>query len=178
MIRLIVLALAFVGLSGVATSAQERPPSTCLAVAENIRDLHLAPVQFASFTKTGTEQSKYEVAISFQGHSTYLIETAGGAKIATDYAGYLTVNTLPNVVTMNQAHSSHYTAFPNPKIEHVLRGWAPDGPAEHYLQYRDVLVRNVTTDLLRFAAVPDGNSIFIFEAAGLCIGHLGHLHHK
>src|SRR5690606_13625634 len=24
---------------------------------------------------------------------------------------------------------------------------------------------------------PDGNSIFIFEVAGLCIGHLGHLHH-
>ncbi len=24
----------------------------------------------------------------------------------------------------------------------------------------------------------DGNSIFIFEVAGLCIGHLGHLHHQ
>src|SRR5690606_40494538 len=24
----------------------------------------------------------------------------------------------------------------------------------------------------------DGNSIFIFEIAGLCIGHLGHLHHE
>jgi len=29
------------------------------------------------------------------------------------------------------------------------------------------------TDMIR-----DGNSIFIFEVAGLCIGHLGHLHHK
>ena len=26
--------------------------------------------------------------------------------------------------------------------------------------------------------IRDGNSIFIFEVAGLCIGHLGHLHHK
>ena len=26
--------------------------------------------------------------------------------------------------------------------------------------------------------IKDGNSIFIFEVAGLCIGHLGHLHHK
>ena len=25
--------------------------------------------------------------------------------------------------------------------------------------------------------MPYGNSIFIFEIAGLCIGHLGHLHH-
>ena len=24
----------------------------------------------------------------------------------------------------------------------------------------------------------DGNSIFVFEVAGLCIGHLGHLHHR
>ncbi len=28
------------------------------------------------------------------------------------------------------------------------------------------------------AMIKDGNSIFIFEVAGLCIGHLGHLHHK
>ena len=27
------------------------------------------------------------------------------------------------------------------------------------------------------APEPDGNSIFIFEVADLCIGHLGHLHH-
>src|SRR3977135_2250249 len=26
--------------------------------------------------------------------------------------------------------------------------------------------------------IRDGNSIFIFEVGGLCIGHLGHLHHK
>jgi L-ascorbate metabolism protein UlaG (beta-lactamase superfamily) len=26
--------------------------------------------------------------------------------------------------------------------------------------------------------IKDGNSIFIFEVAGLCIGHLGHLHHQ
>ena len=43
----------------------------------------------------------------------------------------------------------------------------------------------MTTDIRRYygddsggAMVRDGNSIFIFEVAGLCIGHLGHLHHK
>ena len=25
---------------------------------------------------------------------------------------------------------------------------------------------------------PKGNSIFVFEVAGLCVGHLGHLHHE
>ena len=46
------------------------------------------------------------------------------------------------------------------------------------------LIRNVTTDIRRYYGddggemIRDGNSIFIFEVAGLCIGHLGHLHHK
>jgi L-ascorbate metabolism protein UlaG (beta-lactamase superfamily) len=43
-----------------------------------------------------------------------------------------------------------------------------------------MLVRNVTTDVRsRFGddSRGDGNSIFIFEVAGLCVGHLGHLHH-
>ena len=47
------------------------------------------------------------------------------------------------------------------------------------------IIRNVTTDIRRYFGedssgemIKDGNSIFIFEVAGLCIGHLGHLHHK
>ena len=47
------------------------------------------------------------------------------------------------------------------------------------------IIRNVTTDIRRYYGddsggemIKDGNSIFIFEVAGLCIGHLGHLHHK
>jgi L-ascorbate metabolism protein UlaG (beta-lactamase superfamily) len=61
----------------------------------------------------------------------------------------------------------------------VFRGWGTNGDIARYSEMvGDVLVRNVTTDMLRFGAVPDGNSIFIFETGGLCIGHLGHLHHK
>jgi L-ascorbate metabolism protein UlaG (beta-lactamase superfamily) len=41
-----------------------------------------------------------------------------------------------------------------------------------------MLIRNVQTDVRGFGAVrQNGNSVFIFEVAGLCIGHLGHLHH-
>jgi L-ascorbate metabolism protein UlaG (beta-lactamase superfamily) len=38
----------------------------------------------------------------------------------------------------------------------------------------------VTTDIRSFSGIriKDGNSIFIFEMGGLCIGHLGHLHHE
>jgi L-ascorbate metabolism protein UlaG (beta-lactamase superfamily) len=87
---------------------------------------------------------------------------------------------------MNRAHSTHYSLFPDSKIPHVLHGWGDDGqPARISLRVGDVLIRNVTTDIRRYFGedssgemLKDGNSIFIFEVGGLCIGHLGHLHHK
>lgn len=121
-----------------------------------------------------------EVRLNFIGHSTYLLETAGGLTAATDFAGFVGVDVIPDIVTMNKAHPSHYTTDPDPRIPYVLRGWGEgDAPAEHFLDLGELLVRNVTTDLRsRFGGPPekDANSIFIFEAGGLCIGHLGHLH--
>jgi L-ascorbate metabolism protein UlaG (beta-lactamase superfamily) len=66
----------------------------------------------------------------------------------------------------------------------VLHGWGDDGqPAHVDERIGDVYIRNVTTDIRRYwgedaggEMIRDGNSIFIFEVAGLCIGHLGHLH--
>src|ERR1700719_3664417 len=127
-----------------------------------------------------------EVAITYAGHSTYYIDTPGGVRIATDYNGAYRTGRLPDVVTMNRAHSTHYTLFPDPKIPHVLHGWSDDGgPAKIAERIGDVYIRNVTTDIRRYFGedssgemIKDGNSIFIFEVAGLCIGHLGHLHTK
>jgi L-ascorbate metabolism protein UlaG (beta-lactamase superfamily) len=127
-----------------------------------------------------------EVAITYAGHSTYYIDTPGGVRIATDFSGAYTTGRLPDVITMNRAHSTHYTLFPDPRIPHVLHGWGDDGkPAQIAQRISDVLIRNVTTDIRRYFSddssaemIRDGNSIFIFEVAGLCIGHLGHLHHK
>ncbi|MEL6583462.1 MAG: MBL fold metallo-hydrolase, partial [Pseudomonadota bacterium] len=108
--------------------------------------------------------------------------TPEGYQIATDFTGYAGNGVTPDVVTMNRAHSSHYTDFPDPAIPHVLRGWqSVDGsfPAQHRLVLGDTLIRNVTTDIRSFSGrQEDGNSIFIFEAGGLCIGHVGHLHHE
>jgi L-ascorbate metabolism protein UlaG (beta-lactamase superfamily) len=69
---------------------------------------------------------------------------------------------------------------PDPSIKYVLRGWADDQkPARVDLQYKDVRVRNVPTNIRTFEGGTErhGNSIFIFEIANLCIAHLGHLHH-
>jgi L-ascorbate metabolism protein UlaG (beta-lactamase superfamily) len=101
--------------------------------------------------------------------------------IATDYNDYVRPRATPDIATMNHAHSTHYTDHPDPAIRYVLRGWgpSPDRPARHDLQYRDVRVRNVPTNIRTWSGATErhGNSIFIFEISGLCIAHLGHLHH-
>lgn len=123
-----------------------------------------------------------DVSITFVGHASFRIRSPQGVTAVTDFAGWWGTGGVPDVVTMNKAHSSHWTAAPDPAIAHVLRGWNPaGGEAVHYLSLRDMVVRNVPTDIRRWEdgqAEPFGNSIFIFEIAGLCIGHLGHLHHQ
>jgi L-ascorbate metabolism protein UlaG (beta-lactamase superfamily) len=159
--------------------AEDAPRSECLAMAN--ASPRAVPVSLRR-AAAGTD----EVAITYVGHSTYFIDTPGGVRIATDYSGAYQTGRLPDVVTMNRAHSTHYSLFPDPRIPHVLHGWGENGqPAKINERIGDVLIRNVTTDIRRFYGdysgvdmIKDGNSIFIFEVAGLCIGHLGHLHHQ
>jgi L-ascorbate metabolism protein UlaG (beta-lactamase superfamily) len=122
------------------------------------------------------------VDIHYIGHASFLIRSAGGLNMVTDFTGFIgSTKMIPDVVTMNHAHDTHWTAFPDPAIPHVLRGWGEEFGAgvDHRLDLGEVLVRNVSTDIRsQFSGIEDhGNSIFIFELAGLCIGHLGHLHH-
>lgn len=122
-----------------------------------------------------------EIQLTYVGHATFLFETAGGTKIATDYNDYVRPSVTPDIVTMNRAHSTHYSNNPEPGIREILRGWNPAGGAVHHdLQTADVRIRNVVTNIRQWggdATIPDGNSIFVFETADLCIAHLGHLHH-
>lgn len=163
----------FIALVWLASASPALAAADCLAMAE----ARPQPVP-AKLMSTALEAD--QVQLTFIGHSTFLIESPGGLTIATDYAGYAG-GVVPDVVTMNRAHRSHYTDYPEPGIDFVLRGWNSEGgPAKHDLQVKDVRIRNVTTDIRGgyIGRVPDGNSIFIFELSGLCIGHLGHLHHE
>ena len=120
-----------------------------------------------------------EVRLTYVGHSTFTIETPGGVTAATDYNDYVRPQALPDVATMNHAHSTHFTYAPDPAIRHVLRGWGRAGEMpRHDLQERDLRVRNVPTNVRDYGGTRvAGNSIFVFETASLCIAHLGHLHH-
>ena len=167
--KFILSALIFAWCSAPAAALQ----SDCLAMAGN--QPNVVPT---AYTEAALEAD--QVKITFIGHASFIIESPGGTRIVTDYSGY-SAGIVPDGVTMNRAHSTHYTDFPDPAIKHVLRGWNPDGdgPAVHDVEIGDIRVRNVTTDIRggMVGRMKDGNSIFIFEVAGLCIGHLGHLHH-
>ena len=125
--------------------------------------------------------SSDQMRITYVGHSTFLIESPRVVRIATDYNDYVRPPILPDIVTMNHAHSTHYTDNPEAGIAHVLRGWASEfgKPVRHDVQVKDVRVRNVPTNIRGWGGGTEqhGNSIFVFEIANLCIAHLGHLHH-
>jgi L-ascorbate metabolism protein UlaG (beta-lactamase superfamily) len=121
-----------------------------------------------------------QVRITYIGHATFLIESPQLVRIATDYNDYVRPGILPDIITMNHAHSTHYTDHPDPNIKMVLRGWRDDGgPSAYDVTYQDVRIRSVATNIRDMNGGTEryGNSIFIFEIAGLCIAHLGHLHH-
>lgn len=174
MLRSVLIVLIWCG----AAQAQDtqRTPSHCLAVAQSAEGLeYLVP---ASLGPVAEET----VRIHYITHASFLIRSHGGLNMVTDFTGYTgTTPMIPDVVTMNHAHSTHWTANPDPAIPHVLPGWGPFGQGiDHNLDLGEVLVRNVSTDIRSGfgGSEPRGNSIFIFEMAGLCIGHLGHLHHE
>ncbi len=120
------------------------------------------------------------LAITFLGHASFMIETTGGVRAVTDYSGQFGPAEPPDIVTMNRAHGMHHTLSPDPRIRHALRGWqdGPD-PPRHNLLLRDMRVTNLPTNIRDFGGgtMVNGNSVFIFESAGLCVAHLGHLHH-
>ncbi len=121
------------------------------------------------------------VRLTYVGHATFLIETPGGAKAVTDYNGYVRPGVLPDIATMNNAHSTHYTDFPDPGIQYVLPGWGTaEKPVQYNFTYLDLHVYNVQTNVRDWGGGTrlNGNSIFVFETGGLCIAHLGHLHHS
>lgn len=171
MIRLF---LAILLLAGPAP-AEARQPSHCIALARatpGLENLHRAGF--------GDPLPDHSVRLRYIAHASFLIQ-AGGVNAVTDFTGFIgSADFTPDLVTMNHAHETHWTAHPDPAIPHVLRGWgsAYGEGIEHHLELGDLVVRNVSTDIRAGDGVePKGNSIFVFEAEGLCIAHLGHLHH-
>src|SRR3984957_18244881 len=120
------------------------------------------------------------VGITFLGHASFEIVSPAGIRAVTDYNGVNIPRDPPDIATMNHAHSTHYTLNPDPRIPHVLHGWAENGQMPVFdLTVQDMHVTNLPTNIRTSDGGTEryGNSIFVFETGGLCIAHLSHLHH-
>jgi L-ascorbate metabolism protein UlaG (beta-lactamase superfamily) len=164
------------GLFALPAAAQVEPERCPRFIASN--EARIIPADFKI-----AQLQEGEVRLTFIGHASFLVESPLGVKVVTDYSDATRPPATPTIVTMNRAHISHYSFNPDPAIRYVLRGWGEDGvPARHELTVDDVWIRNVTTNIrggsgMSAALQRDMNSIFVFEVSGLCIAHLGHLHH-
>jgi L-ascorbate metabolism protein UlaG (beta-lactamase superfamily) len=133
--------------------------------------------------KGGGEDSPNRALITFLGHASYQIDTPQGVRAITDYNGVNGFGRHPDIVTMNNAHSTHFTDEPEDGITYALKGWpSRDGESEarHDVTLKDMRVWNVPTNARDWSGGVriNGNSIFIFSVGDLCIAHLGHLHHR
>ena len=78
----------------------------------------------------GGEGSPNRALITFVGHASYQIDTPQGVRAITDYNGVNGFGRRPDLVTMNNAHSTHFTDQPEDGITHVLQGWPKPGESE------------------------------------------------
>jgi L-ascorbate metabolism protein UlaG (beta-lactamase superfamily) len=181
LLGLLTASLSVLASAGQTLAQGAAPPPAAPEITEGCPGLVAQRMPFAqpaAFRLAALEHD--QVRITYVGHATFLIESPQLVRVATDYNDYVRPPVVPDIATMNHAHTTHFTDHPDPAIKHVLRGWAEDEkPARIDLTYKDVHVRNVPTNIRTFDGGTErhGNSIFIFEIANLCIAHLGHLHH-
>jgi len=155
-----------------ALAQKEQRAVPCGPEIASVPLLHLA-----SFVTAQKPLPAKSAKLTFIGHASFLIETPGGIRAITDYNGHHTAGQTPHIVTMNRAHSGHFTDAPDPGIRHVLRGWDPGGGiARHDVTLADLRVFNVPMDLTeRLGRAVNSNSAFVFHVANLCIVHMGHM---
>jgi L-ascorbate metabolism protein UlaG (beta-lactamase superfamily) len=154
----------------------------CLAICAPLHAVWAgcAPIAMEAPRVWRAAASDDTVEITFLGHASFEIVSPVGVSVVTDYNGTNIPDGPPDIATMNHAHSTHFTLDPDPRIPHVLHGWSENGQIPVVdLTVQDMHVTNLPTNIRTWDGATEryGNSIFVFETAGLCIAHLSHLHH-
>ncbi len=118
LIRLCLSLMLFAAPLAAQTVRPDRTPSHCHALADatpGMQYFHRASLR---------EVPDETVDLHYVGHASFLIRSARGLNMVTDFTGFIgSTRMIPDVVTMNHAHDTHWTPFPDPAIPHVLRGW-------------------------------------------------------
>ncbi len=73
---------------------------------------HFASLDGVQFASGSGEPSPNRAVITFVGHASYQIDTPQGVRAITDYNGVNGFGRHPDIVTMNNAHSTHFTDEP------------------------------------------------------------------
>ncbi len=165
------IGIGWVGFTGVAWGA---------CVLDVARNDPAVPVPWIRRVSTGAPSvPPGHLRITFSGHSSFLIETPGGASVITDYNARNLPSVRPDVVTMSNPHDTHSSDVVDPAIPMVLRGWNPvRGVARHDVRMKDARIFSIPTNFIEAGGIHTNvNSIFVVESAGLCAAHLGNLNH-
>ena len=135
--------LALTILAAIALTPIPAIASNCQAFVQDLRqDMNVHYAKITSITAP-------VVSITYVAHSAFRIETAEGVTIVTDFFGTAgrrgEEKVVPDVVTMNHAHITHWDPSPDPRIKFVLRGWDHDGkgPADYKMKVKDVLHQHI-----------------------------------
>lgn len=167
------------GLCGAVLAALFLAPAAAGPAAASCYPMAWQRPSFVPAAFTPRAVPAHHLRISYVGHASFEVESPEGVRIVTDYNGYVRPPRQPHIVTMNNAHNTHFTDVVEEGIKYVMRGWDPaGGVARHNLKFRDVRVRNVPTNLSDWSGrLRNGNSIFVIESVGMCVAHISHLHH-
>ena len=93
-------------------------------------DAGCAPIAFDQPRLRLAASMDETIRITFLGHASFQIDTPQGVRAITDYNGVNGFGRHPDIVTMNNAHSTHFTDQPEDGIAYVLQGWPKDGEKE------------------------------------------------
>jgi L-ascorbate metabolism protein UlaG (beta-lactamase superfamily) len=152
--------------------------------SKNLVENQVPGIKFVSLdgAQLADGASPNRATVTFVGHASFQIDTPQGVRAITDYNGVNGFGRHPDIVTMNNAHETHYTDHPEDGITYILRGWPQEGESESKVDVtlKDMRVWNVPTNARDWngGVRINGNSIFIFAIGDLCIAHLGHLHQR
>ena len=138
-------AITFMIAGGASAQPSEPAPSGCGTsyISQAPSSPPLSPVRYDGVLEAG------QIAITSIGHSSFVIQSSGGALIATDYGSWRPEGYAPDVVTMDVAHVGHHDFSPPAAIKTVLMSWTPEsGPMRHDLSFKDTHIRNVSTDVV------------------------------
>ena len=152
--------------------------------------MHLAGLAAIFLTAPAIAQEKKQIALRWYGHSYFVMLTTAGTRVAFDphaISAYGAPAMSPNVAIVSHPHNDHNRTeiFTNAESKDlkIFQGVLPKGKLGEWAKidekHKDLRVRSVGTYHDEDEGKKRGlNSIFIVEADGLKICHLGDLGHE